>query len=109
MNYILSGAIEVSKRTKNKVNPRNIPKTQKDVSDAFGNGWKVGVKDAEVLFMNIMLDKHEHEIDIVGLWNDMLKYEHELAEGRIKMADVRQILKEDYGCEFDPAYEQFCV
>lgn len=63
----------------------------------------MGLHDAEVLFLTVLLDKHSDEIDINQVWREMTKIEEELGEGLINMADLRNVLREEYGIIFEKA------
>lgn len=85
----------------NKTNPKNIPRTQADVDKAFDKGIFLGLKEAEILLIWSLVEKHEHEVDIVQVWNDILKVENEMAEGRLNLSDIRNTLKKEYGIQFN--------
>lgn len=84
-----------------KINPVNKPRSQADVDRAFDRGLMLGLKQGEILLMYTLVDKHEHELDIVQVWHDILKIEHEMAEGRLNLSDIRCTLKEEYGMVFE--------
>lgn len=76
-----------------KTNPRKKPATQADVNRSYIQG----LKDEEVIFLSILLDKHADEIDIVQVWNDHNKLQLEIAEGRVKVQDLIDALKDELG------------
>ena len=86
---------------KDKKNPRNIPRSQADVDKAYDRGLLEGLKLADLLILNALADKHGHEIDLVAIWGDFKKLQMEFAEGRIKLKDVEEMLKEEYGIDLD--------
>lgn len=78
-----------------RINPRKQPRTQADVDKAYIQG----MKDAEVVLLSTLLDKHSHEIDIVQAWNDYQKLCLEIAEGRVRIKDLLATLKEESGID----------
>jgi hypothetical protein len=79
-----------------KVNPRRIPATQADVEKAWDHGVMTGIRHADVIFLSVLVDKHEHELDIMQVWDEIGKLAGEIAEGRVSMADLRNVLREEY-------------
>lgn len=75
-----------------RVNPRNVPKTQADVDAAEMKGTLRGLKGAEILMLNVLLDKHSHEIDVTTVWSEFQKIEQEFAEGRINLKELSDVL-----------------
>lgn len=73
-------------------NPRKIPRTQADVDAAEMKGTLRGLKGAEILMLNVLLDKHAHEIDINTVWSEFQKIEQEFAEGRVNLKDLSDVL-----------------
>ena len=86
---------------KDKKNPRNIPRSQADVDKAYDRGLLEGLKLADLLILNALADKHAHEIDLVGIWGDFKKLQVEFGEGRIKIKDIEEMLREEYGIDLD--------
>lgn len=78
-----------------RINPRKKPATQADVDKSYIQG----MKDAEVILLSTLLDKHSHEIDIVQSWNDYQKLCLEIAEGRVRIKDLLMTLKEESGID----------
>ena len=78
-----------------RINPRKQPRTQADVDKAYIQG----MKDAEVILLSTLLDKHSHEIDIAQAWNDYQKLCMEIAEGRVRVKDLLDALKDEMGID----------
>lgn len=78
-----------------RINPRKQPRTQVDVDKAYIQG----MKDAEVVLLSTLLDKHSHEIDIAQAWNDYQKLCMEIAEGRVRIKDLLDALKDEMGID----------
>ena len=78
-----------------KSNPRKRPRSQADVDKAYVQG----LHDEEVIFLSTLLDKHSDHLDIVQAWNDHNKLHLEIAEGRVKVQDLLDALKEECGIE----------
>ena len=80
-----------------KVNPRNIPRSQEDVDRAREEGVLTGVHYASAMFMNVLLDKFNADDYIVEVWQHINKLSEEVKEGRVKIPEIIQMLKEEYG------------
>ena len=78
-----------------RINPRKQPRMQADVDKAYVQG----MKDAEVILLSTLLDKHSNEIDIAQAWNDYQKLCLEIAEGRVRIKDLLETLKEESGID----------
>ena len=91
----------MSKGKKKDVNPNKIPRTEADVKDAFGKGVQLGLKLEDLIWLNVILDKYEEDVDLEKVWQNIQKLQHEIAEGRVSWADIRNSLKEDYLIQLD--------
>ena len=78
-----------------RINPRKQPRTQVDVDKAYIQG----MKDVEVIFLNTLLDKYSFEIDVTQVWNDYQKLCMEIAEGRVRIKDLLDALKDEMGID----------
>ena len=45
-------------RKREKTNPRKIPRSQKDVDDAEKRGWERGTREALVIFLYSLINRH---------------------------------------------------
>ena len=82
-----------------KVNPRRVPRTQKDVDAAFDRGVAEGLNRGVELMLYVLIDKHAAPMDDVQQLATELNHAAEcVAEGYVTWSDIRLILKE-YGVE----------
>lgn len=71
----------------NRVNPRRVPRTQKDVDAAYDRGIE--------LMLYVLIDKHAAPMDDVQqLARELNHAAGCVAEGYVTWADIRQMLKE---------------
>lgn len=78
-----------------KVNPRRVPRTQKDVDAAFDRGVTEGLNRGIELMLYVLIDKHAAPMDDVQQLATELNHAAEcVAEGYITWPDIRRILKE---------------
>ena len=86
----------MSKAKKGKVNPQKQPRSQADVNRAYGKGLQLGLKCADLVWFNVLLDKHSDAVDMDILWKEVIKLQHEIAKGRVTWPDLAKTLKEEY-------------
>lgn len=78
-----------------KVNPRRVPRTQKDVDAAFDRGVAEGLSRGVELMLYVLIDKHAAPMDDVQRLAQELNHAAGcVAEGYVTWADIRQMLKE---------------
>ena len=78
-----------------KVNPRRIPRTQRDVDAAFDCGIAEGLNRGIELMLYVLIDKHAAPMEDVQQLSGELNHAAEcVAGGYITWADIRKILKE---------------
>ena len=82
-----------------KTNPRRRPATQADVARARDEGVLAGVTNACAIFMTVLVDKFDGGPYIPDVWREINKLSEEVKEGRVSVADLRCVLREDYGIE----------
>ena len=79
-----------------KINPRRRPTTQEDVDRAWKSGVLYGIRNAHVIFLTVLVDKFNGADYIGDVWTEINKLSEELKEGRLSIADLRTVLKEEY-------------
>ena len=79
-----------------KTNPRRKPATQEDVNRAWGEGCIEGIRCMEAIILNCLCDKYADQVDVEQFWDDLNKLSESYAEGRFTLADIRNMLKEEY-------------
>ena len=72
----------------NRVNPRRVPRTQKDVDAAYDRGVTEGLHRGIELMLYVPMD------DVQQLANELNHAAGCVADGYITWADIRQMLKE---------------
>lgn len=78
-----------------KVNPRRVPRTQKDVDVAFDRGVAEGLNRGVELMLYVLIDKHDAPMDDVQQLATELNHAAEcVAEGYVTWPDIRRVLKE---------------
>ena len=78
-----------------KVNPRRVPRTQKDVDAAYDRGITEGLHRGIELMLYVLIDKHAAPMDDVQqLARELNHAAGCVAEGYVTWADIRQMLKE---------------
>lgn len=78
-----------------KMNPRRVPRTQKDVDAAFDRGVAEGLNRGIELMLYVLIDKHAAPMDDVQQLARELNHAAEcVAEGYVTWSDIRRILKE---------------
>lgn len=82
-----------------KTNPRRRPATQADVAHAWDEGVLAGVTNACAIFMTVLVDKFDGGPYIPDVWREINKLSEEIAERRVSVADLRAVLREEYGIE----------
>lgn len=84
-----------------KVNPRRVPRTQKDVDAAYDQGITEGLHRGIELMLYVLIDKHAAPMDDVQQLATELNHAAEcVAEGYVTWSNIRRILKE-YGVEVE--------
>ena len=78
-----------------KVNPRRIPRTQRDVDAAYDAGITEGLNRGIELMLYVLIDKHAASMDDVQQLGRELNHAAEcVADGYVTWPDIRQMLKE---------------
>lgn len=82
-----------------KINPRRRPATKADVDRAWEDGVLAGVTNACAIFLTVLVDKFDGGPFIPYVWREINKLSEEIKEGRVSVADLRCVLREEYGIE----------
>ena len=78
-----------------RVNPRRVPRTQRDVDAAYGKGVTEGLNRGIELMLYVLIDKHDAPMEDVQQLAVELNYAAEcVSEGYVTCADIRRMLKE---------------
>lgn len=82
-----------------KINPRRRPATEEDVKRAWDRGVLDGVSNACVILLTVLADKFDGGPYIPDVWREINKLSEEVKERRVSVADLRAVLREEYGIE----------
>lgn len=83
-----------------KVNPRKIPRTQADVERAYKAGMDVGTELCLTLVLFTLQDKFGAGDEELAKFSDAFHYTLDsLDKGYVTEADLRRVLKAEYGTE----------
>lgn len=82
-----------------KTNPRRQPATQADVERAWKDGMLKGIDNAIIIFLTVLVDKFNGADHIADVWQEINKLSEEIKEGRVSFADLKTVLKEEYGID----------
>ena len=82
-----------------KTNPRRQPATQADVDKAWKDGMLKGIDNAIIIFLPVLVDKFNGADHIADVWQEINKLSEEIKEGRVSFADLKTVLKEEYGID----------
>ena len=78
-----------------KVNPRRVPRTQKDVDAAFDLGIAEGLHRGIELMLYVLIDKRGTAMaDVQQLARELSHAAECVAEGYVTWPDIRRVLKE---------------
>lgn len=78
-----------------KVNPRRVPRTQRDVDAAYDAGIAEGLNRGIELMLYVLIDKYAAPMDDVQQLARELNHAAEcVAEGYVTWSDIRRMLKE---------------
>lgn len=78
-----------------RVNPRRVPRTQRDVDAAYDKGVTEGLNRGIELMLYVLIDKHDAPMEDVQQLAAELNHVAEcVSESYVTWADIRRILKE---------------
>lgn len=78
-----------------RVNPRRVPRTQRDVDAAYDKGIAEGLNRGIELMLYVLIDKHDAPMEDVQQLAVELNHAAEcVAEGYVTWADIRRMLRE---------------
>lgn len=84
--------------SKKKVNPRRRPATQADVERAKYSAIEEAINMTKILIFSALLDKKGFTPDdLADVWEQVEKLSDSVNEGRITIADLACVLREEYG------------
>ncbi len=86
----------------NKVNPRRKPATQADVERAKRLAVQEATRYAWAIVFTVLMDKEHATPEILQrVWSEVDGLSEEIANGRISVADLICVLREEYGIELE--------
>ena len=90
----------MSKSKKKKTPLRCIPVSMADLNRAKDEAADKATKVALVVLLSVLLDKEGYgQEGLQRVWHFAEKLSEEVAEGRVSVADLRQVLLEEYGIQ----------
>lgn len=89
-----------------KTNPKKIPRSQKDVDDAYRLGTYKGTEVTLVLLLRSFCDLG-HESEVWDLWEKFEAGLDSMHRGDTKLYDERDSLEEEYGVKFEALLQHF--
>ena len=88
------------KKQKHKTNPHRRPATQADVKRAKRDAVVEAVRMTRIITFSVLLDKYGlTQDDIVEIYERSNKLSDSIMEGRVSIADLACVLREEYGIE----------
>lgn len=84
-----------------KTNPRRIPRTQKDVDDAFRYGTYKGSETALIILVHTICDMNVDDDFVDRLWEGYRYNVDSMHKGYMKLGDVRRTLEAERHIKFD--------
>lgn len=91
-----------------KTNPKKIPRSQKDVDDAYRLGTYKGTEVTLILFMRSFCDLG-HGDEIWDIWEKFEAGLDSMHRGDTKLHDEKNALEEEYGIQFESLLKHFGV
>lgn len=79
-----------------KINPRKRPASEADVIRAKNEAVKEAVHLASAIFLTVLADKFDGRDYIPEIWEEVNKLSDEIKEGRVSVANLVCVLKEEY-------------
>ena len=71
--------------------------TEADKKRLVANAMTEATESAIAIFFTVMLDKHQYTAEMLqSLWSEVNKLSEEITEGRVKIADLKQVLRDEY-------------
>lgn len=86
------------KKRHRKRSPASMPATVQDVNRAKERAVAEAVTQCWSIFFRVLIDKHGATIpELQQLWREVEDYSEDVAAGRLKVADIRDSLKQEDG------------
>ena len=83
-----------------KTNPRRKPASQADVDRAKRLAVQEATRYAWAIVFTVLMDKEHATPEILQrVWNEVDGLSEEIANGRVSVADLIDVLKQEYGIE----------
>lgn len=92
--------------SKNKTNPKKIPRSQRDVDDAYRLGVYKGTEVTLIVFLRSLCDIVD-DVDIVQLYDKFESGLDSIRRGDTKLYDEKQAIEEEYNIRFESLLQHF--
>ena len=84
-----------------RVNPRKRPVTEADIKREVERIVADVTDSALLIVFQVLADKTElTPEDLYRIFQEVNKLSDEVAEGRVSLSDIRQVMREEYSIEF---------
>lgn len=81
-----------------KTNPRKRPVTVADLERVKKKAFKEAADYATAIFLTVLLDKENADKEaIIRVWKEINELCDSVIEGYVSVADLRQVLRDEYG------------
>lgn len=90
----------MAKKKKKKTPLNRRPATMADVKRAKNEAMSEATDYAMCIMFTVLLDKFNGADYIKDVWHETEKLSSAVIEGRVSVADMRCVLKEEYGIQF---------
>lgn len=91
-----------------KTNPRKIPRTQRDVDDAYRLGVYKGTEVTLIVFLRSLCDIYD-DVDIAQLYAKFESGLDSIRRGDTKLYDEKNAIEEEYNIRFEGLLKHFGV
>lgn len=92
---------------KKKTNPKKIPRTQRDVDEAYRLGTYKGTEAALIIWVLSMRDCGVDNDSVVVYFEKFLSNVESMHSGYMKLYDAKKALEEEYDITFEPLLKHF--
>ena len=86
--------------SKKRKNPTRHPVTMADLKRAKKSVLEEAIRFTKIIIFTVLLDKHGQDREAMReIWEQTEKLSMSIAEGRVNIADLACVLREEYGID----------
>lgn len=90
---------------KHKRNPHNVQATLADVKNAVKYAAQKAIQDSLIIFFTVLADKEGFKTeDLKRVYMEVDSLSQGIQDGYVTVADLKQVLKEEYNIRFSALY-----